>query len=138
MHFSWAPPKGTLLLAIILAMSSFTYRRRVFLASVSTGFTSYIFAEVESSRGGKYKFGHYMITIADCRRRIEIEFGLGTARVRQQSLAKIDLLIDVLTKFRLALRRECKQVDRYDGVPIRKIKTSSRRSTKAKINSQSE
>jgi len=87
-------------------MSSFTFRRRVFLASVSTGFTSYVFAEVESSHGGEYKWGHYMVSIADCRRRIQIEFFLGTARARRQSLAKIDRLLEVLTKFRLALLKE--------------------------------
>jgi hypothetical protein len=87
-------------------MSSFTFRRRVFLASVSTGFTSYVFAEVESSQSGEYKWGHYMVSIADCRRRIQIEFFLGTARARRQSLAKIDRLLEVLTKFRLALLKE--------------------------------
>ena len=65
-----------------------------------------MFAEVESSQGGEYKFGHYMLTISDCRRRIQIEFFLGTARARQQSLAKLDLLLEVLTAFRLALRKE--------------------------------
>jgi len=87
-------------------MSTFTFRKRVFLASVSTGFTSYVFAEVESSQGGEYKWGSYMLSIADCRRRIQIEFFLGTARARQQSLAKLDLLLEVLTAFRLALRKE--------------------------------
>jgi hypothetical protein len=91
-------------------MSSFTFRRRVFLASVSTGFTSYVFAEVESSRGGKYKCGHYMLSIADCRRRIQIEFFLGTARARQQSLAKLDRLVEVITAFRLALRKEAQLI----------------------------
>jgi hypothetical protein len=39
-------------------MSIFGYRKRVFLASVSTGrHTSYILTEVESSRGGEYKWG---------------------------------------------------------------------------------
>ena len=85
--------------------------RRAFIssigaASVSTGFTSYVFAEVESSQGGEYKWGSYMLSIADCRRRIQIEFFLGTARARQQSLAKLDLLLEVLTAFRLALRKE--------------------------------
>jgi hypothetical protein len=91
-------------------MSTFTFRKRVFLASVSTGFTSYVFAEVESSQGGEYKWGHYMVTIADCRRRIQIEFFLGTARARRQSLAKLDLLVEVLTKFRLALRKEAQLI----------------------------
>jgi len=98
-------------------MPAFTYRKRTFLASVSTGFTSYIFAEVESSRGGEYKFGHYMLTIADCRRRIELEFFLGSARERQRSLAKMDLLLDVFTKFRLALQREAQLIADYESRP---------------------
>lgn len=91
-------------------MSNFTYRKRVFLATVSTGFTSYVFAEVESSQGGEYKWGSYMLCIADCRRRIQIEFFLGTKRARQQSLAKLDLLLEVLTAFRLALRKEAQLI----------------------------
>jgi hypothetical protein len=55
-------------------MSIFCYRKRVFLAPVSTGHTSYILAEAESTRDGEYKWGHYMLTIADCRRRIQLEF----------------------------------------------------------------
>jgi hypothetical protein len=39
-----------------VAMSTFGYRKRVFLASISTGHTSYILTEVESSRGGEYKW----------------------------------------------------------------------------------
>ena len=39
-------------------MSIFGYRKRVFLGSISTGHTSYILTEVESSRGGEYKWGH--------------------------------------------------------------------------------
>ena len=101
-------------------MTAFTYRKRVFLSSVSTGFTSYIFAEIESSRGGEYKFGHYMLSIADYRRRIELEFFLGTARERQRSLAKVDLLLEVLTKFRLALRREAQLIADYEGTPGRR------------------
>src|SRR5215813_9187446 len=95
-------------------MNSFTFRRRVFLASVSTGFTSYVFAEVESSQGGEYRFGHYMLSIADCRRRIELEFSLSTARARRQSLAKVDLLIEVLNSFRKALLREAQLIAGYE------------------------
>ena len=47
-----------------------------------------------------------MLTIADCRRRIQIEFFLGTRRARRVSLAKINLLIDILTQFRNALEKE--------------------------------
>ena len=96
-------------------MSNFTYRKRVFLSPISTGFTSYIFAEAESSDGGEYKLGNYMLILADCRRRIELEFFLGTARHRRQSLAKIDLLLEVLNAFRAALGREAELISEYEG-----------------------
>ena len=79
-------------------------RKRVFLTSISTGHTSYVLTEAESSRGGEYKWGHYMLTMADCRRRIQLEFFLGTIRARRESLRKIDLLIKHLEQFRAALR----------------------------------
>lgn len=91
-------------------MSRFSYRRRTFLAPTSTGFTSYVLAEVESSDGGEYKTGHYLLTLADCRRRIDLEFVLSTALKRRQSLAKIDLLLEVLTTFRAALAAEAQLI----------------------------
>jgi hypothetical protein len=47
-----------------------------------------------------------MITIADCCRRVQLEFFLGTARARSISIRKLDLLIALLTQFREALVRE--------------------------------
>ena len=94
-------------------MSNFTFRRRVFLSPVSTGYTSYVLAEVESSQGGEYRFGHYMLSLADCRRRIELEFFLGTALDRRQSVAKIDLLLNVLTAFRSALLTEVELISEF-------------------------
>lgn len=91
-------------------MSRFSYRRRTFLAPPSTGFTSYVLAEVESSDGGSYKCGHNMLAVADCRRRIELEFCLSTALSRRQSLAKIDLLLEVLSRFRGALAAEAQLI----------------------------
>lgn len=95
-------------------MSNF-YRKRVFLASISTGHTSYILTEAESSRGGEYKWGHYMLTMADCRRRIQLEFFLGTIRARRESLRKIDLLIKHLEQFRTALRTEANLIHQYEA-----------------------
>ena len=95
-------------------MSNF-YRKRVFLASISTGHTSYILTEVESSRGGEYKWGHCMLTMADCRRRIQLEFFLGTIRARRESLRKIDLLIKHLEQFRTALRTEANLIHQYEA-----------------------
>lgn len=96
------------------------FRKRIFLASVSTGHTSYILAEVESSRGGEYKWGHYMLTIADCRRRIELEFFLGTMRARRESLKKLDLLLNVLGSFRRALLAEANAITEYERTAKRK------------------
>ena len=101
------------------------FRKRVFLASVSTGHTSYILAEVESSRGGEYKWGHYMLTIADCRRRIQLEFFLGTVRARRESIRKLDLLLKVLGTFRNALLKEAQAISEYERA-ARKTTTKTR------------
>src|SRR5919206_3873953 len=95
-------------------MNHHFFRKRVFLASISTGHTSYILAEVESSRGGEYKWGHCMLTIADCRRRIQLEFFLGTVRARRDSLRKLDLLLKVLGSFRKALLAEAQLITDYE------------------------
>jgi hypothetical protein len=44
-----------------------------------------------------------MLTIADCRRRIQLEFFLGTVQARRESLRKLDLLLKVIGSFRSAL-----------------------------------
>lgn len=92
-------------------MGRFSYRRRRFLAPASTGFTSYVLAEVESSDGGEYRCGHYQLALADCRRRVELEFCLTTARERCRSLSKIDLLLEVLGGFRDALAAEARLIE---------------------------
>src|SRR6476469_5093107 len=96
------------------------FRKRVFLASISSGHTSYILAEVESSRGGEYKWGHCMLTIADCRRRIQLEFFLGTVRARRESLKKLDLLLQVLGSFRNALLKEAQAITEFERAARRK------------------
>ena len=105
------------------------FRKRVFLASISTGHTSYILAEVESSRGGEYKWGHCMLTIADCQRRIQLEFFLGTVRARRESLKKLDLLLQVLGSFRNALLAEAQAITEYERTAkrggLKKTKTKS-------------
>ena len=105
------------------------FRKRVFLGSVSTGHTSYILAEVESSRGGEYKWGHYMLTIADCRRRIQLEFFLGTMRARRESLKKLDLLLSVLGSFRRKLLAEAHAITEFERAAKRKS-IKSQKSTK--------
>ena len=90
------------------------FRKRTFLDPTSTGNTSHILTEVESSRSGEYKWGTYLLTIADCRRRIHLEFFLGTKRARRISLAKINLLIEVLTRFRDALLKENELIEKFE------------------------
>ncbi len=93
-------------------MSVFTYSKRMFLSPISTKYTSYILAFVEDSREGEIKTGNNMIIIADCRRAIEFEFYLGSKQHRRRSLAKINLLIDILTAFRDALMREIAAIEK--------------------------
>src|ERR1044071_1264501 len=108
-----------------MSMTGF-YRRRVFLASISTGHTSYILTEAESSRGGEYKWGHYMLTLADCRRWIQLEFFLGTLRARRESLRKIDLLIKRLEEFRAALQKEVGLIEEYEAAQKSKPRQSKK------------
>jgi len=111
-------------------MKTLFFRKRLFLSSVSTGHTSYILAEVESSRGGEYKWGHYMLTIADCRRRIQLEFFLGTVRARRESLRKLDLLLKVLGAFRTALLAEAHAITEYERTNRHKKPQKSTKDTK--------
>ena len=106
-----------------MATPIFSFRKREFLSPVSTGHTSYILAEVESSDDGGNKWGHCMLTMADCRRRIQLEFFLGTKHSRRISLAKIDLLINVLSAFREQLREEANRIEAYR--PPRKAEKKS-------------
>ena len=67
-----------------------------------------------------------MITLADCRRQIELEFSLGTAQNRRQSLAKIDLLMEILSAFRDALREEAGLIEekpmKLPSAPLENVK----------------
>ena len=93
-------------------LSLVTFRKRVFLNPVSTSHTSYIYAEAESSRGGKYSYGNYLLMLADCRRIVRLEFLLSTKQCRRRTLRKLNLLIDVLTAFRDAVQGEIALIER--------------------------
>jgi len=92
---------------------AFTFRKRAFLNSITTGHTSYIVAEVESSADGAYRFGNYLLTIADCKRIIRLEFPIGSRRARRESLAKINLLHNTITSFRDALIKEIELAENF-------------------------
>jgi len=110
-------------------MNNLFLRKRLFLSSVSSGHTSLVLSEVESSRDGEYKWGTYMLTIADCRRRIQLEFFLGTVRARRESVRKIDLLLKVLGSFRSALLAEAQAITEYERAGKRSKRQKSSKSS---------
>ena len=91
---------------------TYAFQKRAFLNPASTHLTSYIQANVETGHEAPYKYGDNIIVIADCRRAIQLEFFLGTKKARRISLAKINLLTDVLTQFRDALAKEIALIER--------------------------
>jgi hypothetical protein len=91
--------------------SIYAFSKRAFLNPSSTRQTSYIQAHVQTGQDGPDRWGDNMVIIADCKRVIQLEFFLGSKRDRRISLAKIDLLIKVLTKFRTALAREISLIE---------------------------
>lgn len=88
------------------------YRKRAFLNPISTGQPSFIFAVAESSESGKDATGNYVLTVADCRRMIELEFPLTSPRLRKQSLAKVNLLAEIVNRFRDAIHREATLIEK--------------------------
>ena len=94
-------------------MKTTTFRKRIFLNNIATGWTSYIFFEVDSSQKGAYPYGNYILRIADCEASLFFEFFLGSKDRRHASLAKIDRLIDTLTEFRVRLRKEAELIETY-------------------------
>ena len=95
-----------------MALPIISFRKRSFLNPVSTDQTSYVHAVVESTRDGEYPWGTNLLTIADCKRVIQLEFFLGTRRSRRISLQKIDLLLKVLTAFRAAIVKEIESIEK--------------------------
>lgn len=91
------------------------YRKRAFLNSITTGQPSFVFAVAESSEGGKKTYGNYVLTVADCKRMIELEFPLTNQRARKQSLAKIDLLAEVINQFKQTIHAEAELINKRQG-----------------------
>lgn len=90
----------------------FSYQKRSFLAPPSSRATSYIYAEVQNSHDGEERYGENYLLIADCHKRVRFEFFLGNRLARRFSLAKINLMIKLLTEFREALKREIRLIER--------------------------
>jgi hypothetical protein len=87
------------------------YRKRIFLNPISISAPSFIQAVADSSDEGTYLLGNYVLIIADCNRRIMLEFCLGNAYQRRMSLVKIDRLAKVVNEFREAVHAEAKLIE---------------------------
>lgn len=92
-------------------MPQFAYCERVFLHPPTTGKNSYICAIAESSEGGTNEVGDYVLILADCHHAVELEFSLVNPKEREESLAKIDTLAEVVNRFREALHTEAKTIE---------------------------
>ena len=84
----------------------YTYKQRQFLSPIETHYNSYVAAIVESSDDGTYILGNYIITLADCKRVVQLEFPLGNFNLRRTSIRKAEVLADTFAKFRDALKEE--------------------------------
>ena len=93
-------------------MPQFRYHKRAFLAPKSSRSTAFVMAEVESSEGGTYQLGTYMLVLADCHRRIELDFSLSRAHTRKESLAKADRLFEVIKGFHEGLHAEATLIEK--------------------------
>lgn len=90
-----------------------TFRKRAFFNPASVDRDSYVHAVVADSDKGGDKWATNMVTIADCHRRVHLEFFLGTKQARRLSIAKINLLIETLSRFRDALKREADLIEKF-------------------------
>ena len=88
------------------------YRKRVFLNPISISAPSFIQAVADSSHEGSDTLGNYVLIIADCNRRIMLEFCLANAKQRKMSLDKIDRLAQVVNEFRDAVHAEANLIEK--------------------------
>lgn len=125
----WVPPSAQVLrnwqdagynATPMTRKSIHAFSKRAFLNPASTQLTSYIQAHVQTGHDGPDKWGENMVTIGDCRRAIQLEFFLGSKRDRRTSVAKIDLLIRVLTQFRAALVKEISLIEGESPARLKK------------------
>ena len=105
------------------------YRKRIFLNPISEGAPAFIQAVADSSDDGTYKLGNYLLIIADCNRRITLEFALSSKRARRQARAKVERFAAVVNGFRTHMIKELESIenaDRTNRTTHRKTKTSRR------------
>jgi hypothetical protein len=97
-------------------MDTYSYLRRQFLNETpgELDHTSYVLATVENSFEGEYD-PTGTLYLADCKRTIRLEFYLGRPEARTASLAKINLLLEILGEFRSAVVAEAQKIEDDDA-----------------------
>jgi uncharacterized protein (DUF433 family) len=96
--------------------SNFSFRKRVFLLPASTDCTLYIHAIVQSSHNGEYRWEANVLYIADCGRKIEIDFVVGNKRQGRLAPRKINLIMSMLLSLREALAQEIALIENTSGI----------------------
>ncbi len=96
------------------------YYRREFLNLPGFHSTAYIYAEVERTKGNDEYAADCELALSDCSRKITISIDLGSPDDRTNSIHKLDTLIETLTHFRRAVRRECQVQARREARQIAK------------------
>jgi len=92
------------------------YRKRLFLnPTTSTDSTAFIQATAESSFNGEDPLANYVLIIADCHRRIMLEFVMSSAYMRKRNLAKLDRLVKVINEFSDAVHAEAKLIEKWQN-----------------------
>jgi hypothetical protein len=91
------------------------YAKRIFLNPIKDGAPAFIQAVADSSDNGSYLLGNYLLIIADCERRITLEFPLASKYLRKRNLAKADRLVQVVNDFRAALAKEIALIEKTHG-----------------------
>ena len=95
-------------------MQTYKYLRREFLNPAETIQTSYVLAHVEDSFSGESPHGSNVLTISDCKRVTTFDFYLGSQVARDASIAKINLLMEILGEFRDALIQEVFEIAKFE------------------------
>src|SRR5688572_17290576 len=105
------------------------YRKRVFLNPISDGAPAFIQAVADSSDNGSYLLGNYLLIIADCDRRIKLEFPLSSKHARRKARAKVDRFAAVVNAFREQVLKESKLIDNAETniASHRKVKKPTRK-----------
>jgi hypothetical protein len=110
----------------------FAYRKKKFLAPAS-GDTSSILLEAEDSQNGQKHSSQYTVAITDNHGRVNLDFYLGTARHRRQSMKKVDLLITQLVRFGSVLMKESQAIERASKTPRKNLLRNGRRKMQLRI-----